>query len=281
MPGLVREQQRPGARRGTRPDRRAGQPPSKQLTKRELRRRYGRAVRRLALLATVIALAGCGGDDKPLVVFAASPLSGVAEEVDPAADVVAGELGRSCRADPRRCGGGRLPVGERGGARRAARRRRRRGADGVRIQQPRDHRAGEEHGRRHSHRRPDPEGREARPGRGRSAGRRPRPPIARAGRPRCRARERRRPRGGRESHRRQGRRRRGRCGDRLRNRLRRGRRRRSRSSDLRALPAEDRLLRGDRLTGLRRRRSAISRRSWARRARRRFGLRAFCLRVSI
>ncbi len=47
-------------------------------------------MRRLALLATVIALAGCGGEDKPLVVFAASPLSGVAEEVDPAADVVAG-----------------------------------------------------------------------------------------------------------------------------------------------------------------------------------------------
>jgi molybdate transport system substrate-binding protein len=46
---------------------------------------------RLAVLAAVTALAGCGGDDKPLVVFAASPLSGVAAEVDPAADVVAGE----------------------------------------------------------------------------------------------------------------------------------------------------------------------------------------------
>ena len=47
-------------------------------------------MRRLALLVTVIALAGCGGEDEPLVVFAASPLSSVAEEVDPAADVVAG-----------------------------------------------------------------------------------------------------------------------------------------------------------------------------------------------
>ena len=45
---------------------------------------------RLAVLAAVMALAGCGGDDKPLVVFADSSLSGVAAEVDPAADVVAG-----------------------------------------------------------------------------------------------------------------------------------------------------------------------------------------------
>ena len=45
---------------------------------------------RLAVLAAVTALAGCGGDDKPLVVFADSSLSGVAAEVDPAADVVAG-----------------------------------------------------------------------------------------------------------------------------------------------------------------------------------------------
>jgi len=38
-----------------------------------------------------MALAGCGGDDEPLVVFADSSLSGVAAEVDPAADVVPGE----------------------------------------------------------------------------------------------------------------------------------------------------------------------------------------------
>jgi molybdate transport system substrate-binding protein len=46
---------------------------------------------RLAVLAAVTALAGCGGEDKPLVVFAASSLSGVAEKVDPAAAVVAGQ----------------------------------------------------------------------------------------------------------------------------------------------------------------------------------------------
>ena len=48
-------------------------------------------MRRLALLATVLALAGCGGEeDNALEVFAASSLSGVAAEIDPAA-VVAGE----------------------------------------------------------------------------------------------------------------------------------------------------------------------------------------------
>ena len=47
-------------------------------------------MRRLPLLATVIVLGGCGGEDKPLVVFAASPLSNVAKEIDQAADVVAG-----------------------------------------------------------------------------------------------------------------------------------------------------------------------------------------------
>ena len=48
-------------------------------------------MKRLTLLATVIALAGCGGDDGPLVVFADSPLSGVAAKIDPAADVVSGD----------------------------------------------------------------------------------------------------------------------------------------------------------------------------------------------
>lgn len=45
--------------------------------------------RLLALVAAVIALAGCGGDD-PLVVFADPSLSGVAGEIDPAAEVVSG-----------------------------------------------------------------------------------------------------------------------------------------------------------------------------------------------
>lgn len=46
-------------------------------------------MRRLAVLAAVVALAGCGGDEA-LVVFAASSLSGVADEIDPAAEVVFG-----------------------------------------------------------------------------------------------------------------------------------------------------------------------------------------------
>jgi len=46
-------------------------------------------VKRLAVLAAVTALAGCGGDDdEQLVVFAASSLKGVADQIDPAADVV-------------------------------------------------------------------------------------------------------------------------------------------------------------------------------------------------
>ena len=46
---------------------------------------------RLALLGAVLALAGCGGgDEDPLVVFAASSLTGVAEEVDPDAQYVFG-----------------------------------------------------------------------------------------------------------------------------------------------------------------------------------------------
>ena len=48
-------------------------------------------MRSLAVLAAAIALAGCGGDDEgALVVFAASSLSGVADEIDPAADVIFG-----------------------------------------------------------------------------------------------------------------------------------------------------------------------------------------------
>ena len=48
-------------------------------------------MRRLAVLVVLAALAGCGGgDDEPLVVFAASSLSGVAAEIDPAAQVVYG-----------------------------------------------------------------------------------------------------------------------------------------------------------------------------------------------
>ncbi len=47
-------------------------------------------MRWLAVLAAVGTLAGCGGDDEGLVVFAASSLSGVADEVDPSAEVVFG-----------------------------------------------------------------------------------------------------------------------------------------------------------------------------------------------
>lgn len=47
-------------------------------------------MRVVAVLAAVMALAGCGGEDEALVVFAASSLSGVADEIDPAAEVVFG-----------------------------------------------------------------------------------------------------------------------------------------------------------------------------------------------
>jgi molybdate transport system substrate-binding protein len=47
--------------------------------------------RLLALTAAALALAGCGGDDDALVVFADPSLSGVAGEIDPAAEVVPGE----------------------------------------------------------------------------------------------------------------------------------------------------------------------------------------------
>jgi molybdate transport system substrate-binding protein len=47
-------------------------------------------VRHLALLAAVLALAGCGGEDEGVVVFAASSLTGVADELDPDAEVVFG-----------------------------------------------------------------------------------------------------------------------------------------------------------------------------------------------
>ena len=43
------------------------------------------------LIGAVFALAGCGGDDQALVVFAVSPLSGVAGEIDPSVEVVAGD----------------------------------------------------------------------------------------------------------------------------------------------------------------------------------------------
>jgi molybdate transport system substrate-binding protein len=58
-------------------------------------------VRRLASLAAILALAACGGrDDEGLVVFAASSLSGVADRIDPDADVVFGgsnDLGAQIR----------------------------------------------------------------------------------------------------------------------------------------------------------------------------------------
>ena len=49
-------------------------------------------MRQLALLAAVLAVAGCGGgnDEDPLVVFAASSLSGVVDEIDPDAQLVFG-----------------------------------------------------------------------------------------------------------------------------------------------------------------------------------------------
>ena len=48
-------------------------------------------MRKLAVLAMLVALAGCGGgDDEVLVVFAASSLSGVADEIHRAAEVVFG-----------------------------------------------------------------------------------------------------------------------------------------------------------------------------------------------
>lgn len=48
-------------------------------------------MRRLALLAAMVSLAGCGGgNDSTPVVFAASSLSGVADAIDPDADVVFG-----------------------------------------------------------------------------------------------------------------------------------------------------------------------------------------------
>lgn len=47
-------------------------------------------MRSLVVVAALVALAGCGGggEDDDLVVFAASSLNGIAEEIDPAADVV-------------------------------------------------------------------------------------------------------------------------------------------------------------------------------------------------
>ena len=48
-------------------------------------------MKQLALLGAVLALAGCGGgDEDPLVVFAASSLTGVVDEIDPDAQVVFG-----------------------------------------------------------------------------------------------------------------------------------------------------------------------------------------------
>ena len=49
-------------------------------------------MRALAVAAALVALAGCGGDgdDETLLVFAASSLTGVADQIDPAAEVVFG-----------------------------------------------------------------------------------------------------------------------------------------------------------------------------------------------
>jgi molybdate transport system substrate-binding protein len=47
-------------------------------------------VRWLAVLAALAALAGCGGEENGTVVFAASSLDGVADAIDPEADVVFG-----------------------------------------------------------------------------------------------------------------------------------------------------------------------------------------------
>ena len=91
MPGFVREQQWARAPEELHRIGELGNLHRSSLRSVNCQRVMVEPVRRVALLATVIALGGCGGEDKPLVVFAASPLSGVAEEVDPAADVVAGE----------------------------------------------------------------------------------------------------------------------------------------------------------------------------------------------
>jgi molybdate transport system substrate-binding protein len=47
-------------------------------------------VKHLAVFAAVGALAGCGGDEDAVVIFAASSLDGVADAIDPAAEVIFG-----------------------------------------------------------------------------------------------------------------------------------------------------------------------------------------------